>query len=183
MGNPYMGVGRNLAYRKSVFMENNGYYHHLKITGGDDDLIVNRLADEENTAICISPESQTNSVPKQTWNEWYRQKKRHLSVGKYYKFSDKIRTSMFTFSIIFFWFAIIAQTILGFLMNVEWFYYIVITTVIIRWLFLTLVLHNIAKKLGLNASVWVYPFWELFYILYQVIVGFIALTSKKVSWK
>jgi hypothetical protein len=90
---------------------------------------------------------------------------------------------MFTFSIIFFWFAIIAQTILGFLMNVEWFYYIVITTVIIRWLFLTLVLHNIAKKLGLNASVWVYPFWELFYILYQVIVGFIALTSKKVSWK
>ncbi len=183
IGSPYMGVGRNLAYRKSVFMDKNGFYHHLRVTGGDDDLIVNRLANNKNTTICIKPESQTNSPAKQTWAEWYKQKKRHLSVGKYYKFSDKIKTSMFTLSILLFWIAIIAQFIIGFLMNVAWFYYVAIALIFIRWLFLTLVLHNVAKKLDFKTSAWAYPFWELFYVLYQIIVGFIALTSSKVAWK
>ncbi len=183
MGSPYMGVGRNLAYRKSTFLENNGFYRHLRIVGGDDDLIVNRLAKDKETAICLSPESQTHSEAKKTWNSWYIQKKRHLSVGKHYKFSDKLRTSMFIFSVIWFWLAVMAQIVVGFLMNIEWFYYVAGSVVVIRWLFLALVLHFIAKKISLKVAIWAYPFWEFCYISYQIIVGFIALTSSKVAWK
>jgi hypothetical protein len=90
---------------------------------------------------------------------------------------------MFTFSVIWFWLAVIAQIVVGFLMNVEWFYYVAGSVVVIRWLFLALVLHFIAKKISLKVAIWAYPFWEFCYISYQIIVGFIALTSSKVAWK
>ena len=183
VGSPYMGVGRNLAYRKSTFLENNGYYHHLRVVGGDDDLIVNRLAKARETAICIMPESQTHSPAKKTWNSWYIQKKRHLSVGKHYKFLDKVKTSAFTFSILFFWLAMLAQLIVGFIFKVDWFYYLVASFITIRWLFLTILVHTIAKKVTIPISAWAYPFWEFCYVAYQLIVGFIALTSSKIAWK
>ena len=35
---PYMGVGRNMAYRKELFFNNNGFNSHMAIRSGDDDL-------------------------------------------------------------------------------------------------------------------------------------------------
>ncbi|HBK82800.1 MAG TPA: glycosyl transferase family 2, partial [Flavobacterium sp.] len=40
VGKPYMGVGRNLAYKKSVFFDNRGFMNHMKIKSGDDDLFI-----------------------------------------------------------------------------------------------------------------------------------------------
>jgi cellulose synthase/poly-beta-1,6-N-acetylglucosamine synthase-like glycosyltransferase len=88
-GIPYMGVGRNLAYRKSVFFKNKGFASHLKIKSGDDDLLVNKIAHKKNIAIELSPESFTRSVPETNFNSWYYQKKRHLTTGRYYKFKHK----------------------------------------------------------------------------------------------
>jgi hypothetical protein len=88
-GMPYMGVGRNLAYRKSVFFKNKGFASHLKIKSGDDDLFVNKIANKKNTAIELSPESFTQSVPETKFISWYYQKKRHLTTGRYYKFKHK----------------------------------------------------------------------------------------------
>lgn len=170
-------------------MANNGYHKHLKVTGGDDDLIVNRLATEENTTICIDLDSITNSSPKETWNDWYRQKKRHLSVGKHYKFSDKLRTAMFSISIILFWDSLIAQAIITWFMSINsstdisWSYYVIGGFILIRWLFLTITLNQIAQKLSIQASAWAYPFWEICYVVYQWTVGLAALTSKKITWK
>ncbi len=183
MGSPYMGVGRNLAYRKSMFLENNGFYQHLRVVGGDDDLIVNRLAKDKETAICLHPESQTNSPAKNTWKSWYVQKKRHLSVGKHYKFADKLRTSCFLFSIVFFFLAICTQVVFGFFAHVDWLYYVAAGFVFIRYLFLALVLQAIAKKINLKTSLWLYPFWEFVYVIYQIYVGFVALTSSKIAWR
>lgn len=89
-GKPYMGVGRNLAYRKSVFFKSKGFASHLKIKSGDDDLFVNKIANKENTRIEISPDSFTRSVPEKKFRSWYYQKKRHLTTGKYYRTKDKI---------------------------------------------------------------------------------------------
>jgi glycosyltransferase involved in cell wall biosynthesis len=84
-GIPYMGVGRNLAYRKSLFYAHNGFAAHAHIPSGDDDLFVNQAATGKNVAVENSPEAHTRSVPKKTFREWLRQKSRHVSTGKYYK--------------------------------------------------------------------------------------------------
>jgi poly-beta-1,6-N-acetyl-D-glucosamine synthase len=85
----YMGVGRNLAYKKSLFFENKGFANHYHIASGDDDLFIREVANPENVAVQLLPEAFTVSVPKTTWAEWMTQKGRHLSTAKFYKLTTK----------------------------------------------------------------------------------------------
>jgi cellulose synthase/poly-beta-1,6-N-acetylglucosamine synthase-like glycosyltransferase len=102
-GAPYMGVGRNLAYRTQLFFANKGFYTHKNILGGDDDLFVNEVANRHNTAVCLDPATFTWSKPKESWADWQHQKRRHLNVGKYYKTSHKIRLGLLTGSHVLTW--------------------------------------------------------------------------------
>lgn len=86
---PYMGVGRNLAYRKSVFFNNKGFSNHLKLVSGDDDLFVNENANKKNTQISITENTFTYSVAERKFKPWFYQKKRHLSTYKLYKKKHK----------------------------------------------------------------------------------------------
>jgi poly-beta-1,6-N-acetyl-D-glucosamine synthase len=84
-GNPYMGIGRNLSYRKSLFFKNKGFARHYEILSGDDDLFVNETANKKNVAVEFHPESQTCSEPKHKWKQWVNQKKRHFTTAERYK--------------------------------------------------------------------------------------------------
>ena len=42
-GKPYMGVGRNLAYKKSLFYQAKGFISHYNVSSGDDDLFINKV--------------------------------------------------------------------------------------------------------------------------------------------
>ncbi len=86
---PYIGVGRNMAYRRSLFFKNKGFASHLHLASGDDDLFINETSNAFNTAIEVHPESFTYSEPNQNWKQWTRQKRRHLTTGKAYKTSNK----------------------------------------------------------------------------------------------
>ena len=89
-GIPYMGVGRNLAYRRSLFFANNGYGAHNHLISGDDDLFVNSNATKTNTTVEFRKESHTRSVPSSGLKEWIIQKKRHLTTAPYYRLRDQI---------------------------------------------------------------------------------------------
>ncbi|GAB3710066.1 glycosyltransferase [Spirosoma flavus] len=102
-GRPYMGVGRNLSYRTSLFFANKGFYSHMNVTGGDDDLFINEVATGRNTAVCIHPDTFVWSEPKNTWSEWRRQKQRHLHVGRYYKSGNKFRLAILVGSHVLSW--------------------------------------------------------------------------------
>ena len=93
-GHPYMGVGRNLAYRKSLFFESGGFTHLMNNKAGDDDLFVNHVATKENTAVVLSKNSFTWSPAKKTMRDWLQQKRRHLSVSPDYRSATKIRLAM-----------------------------------------------------------------------------------------
>ncbi|GAK93812.1 N-acetylglucosaminyltransferase [Nonlabens ulvanivorans] len=85
-GNPYMGVGRNLAYTSKQFYDVSGFIDHMKVLGGDDDLFVNQAATRDNTAVIIEPDAFTVSTPpKNTWSTWWTQKRRHINTASHYK--------------------------------------------------------------------------------------------------
>lgn len=88
-GIPYMGVGRNLAYRRSLFFNNKGFANQLHLQSGDDDLFVNQTASSTNTAIELDPDSLTYSEPMPDMSSWLRQKRRHLTTGLHYKARHK----------------------------------------------------------------------------------------------
>jgi len=89
-GNPYMGVGRNLAYRRSVFFSNSGFGAHNHLISGDDDLFVNTNATASNTHVEFSESTHTRSIPCPDLKELIKQKKRHLTTAPYYKLRDKL---------------------------------------------------------------------------------------------
>jgi cellulose synthase/poly-beta-1,6-N-acetylglucosamine synthase-like glycosyltransferase len=89
-GIPYMGVGRNLAYRRSAFFMNKGFGAHNHIASGDDDLLVNTLASANNICVEFRNSTHTRSIPLAGLKEWITQKKRHLTTATYYKLKDKL---------------------------------------------------------------------------------------------
>jgi len=91
---PYMGVGRNLAYKKSTFFDNGGFQGLLGNRSGDDDLFVNKVATRKNTDVVCTPDSFTYSIPKATMEEWVLQKYRHLSVAPIYRPSTKMQIGL-----------------------------------------------------------------------------------------
>ncbi len=76
-----MGIGRNLAYTKTLFFSNKGFASHMHVMSGDDDLFVNENATPDNVGIEIHPDAHTRSSAKNTGN-YYWQKKRHMGVSK-----------------------------------------------------------------------------------------------------
>ena len=89
-GHPYMGVGRNMSYTRSIFFETNGFQSHYYLMSGDDDLFVNERATKRNTRIATTSESRTLSVPCDNFAQWVSQKKRHLSTWTHYRFGTKM---------------------------------------------------------------------------------------------
>jgi len=107
-GNPYMGVGRNLSYYKSLFFKHKGFAMHSHIRSGDDDLFVNQVATLKNTAICFVKEGHTVSIPKENFGDWFDQKRRHLTTSPHYKPTEKIYIGLQVFSAFFFYLLFVA---------------------------------------------------------------------------
>lgn len=98
-GKPYMGVGRNLSYKKEVFLRNKGFSSINMIPSGDDDLFINQVANKHNTAIVIDPEAHTLSEPKTSWTEWMNQKYRHYTTAKFYKPIHKFLLGLYSLTL------------------------------------------------------------------------------------
>ncbi len=110
---PYMGVGRNLAYRKETFLTHKGFAGTLGQRAGDDDLFINKVATRHNTNVAINSNSVTWSVPKQSFKQWFQQKERHLGVAPQYRFDTKCRLTLEPVTRALFYAAAIAVCILS----------------------------------------------------------------------
>lgn len=83
-GNPYMAVGRNLACAKALLIQAEARPQWKATASGDDDMLVQLCATKSNMTVVQDRESFTVSEAKRTLSEWMAQKRRHLSVGKFY---------------------------------------------------------------------------------------------------
>ncbi|MFL5787415.1 MAG: glycosyltransferase [Flavisolibacter sp.] len=158
-GKPYMGVGRNLAYKKDVFFRNKGFSSINHIPSGDDDLFINRVATRNNTTVVIDPDAFTLSKPKPTWKEWMRQKKRHYTTGKFYKPTHKFLLGLYTFSFILFY-ALFITSIIFF----DWRWSLI--PFIIRFGIQALVWNKAMKKLNEGDLFSLFWFWDIWMIFY-----------------
>ncbi|MEY3159426.1 MAG: hypothetical protein RLZZ49_906, partial [Bacteroidota bacterium] len=106
-GRAYMGVGRNLAYKKQLFFQQKGFASHHHLPGGDDDLFINGCANNKNTAVVIDKEAFTLSTPAKKWSEWVSQKERHNATGRYYKSADRMLLALYMITHILFYPAVV----------------------------------------------------------------------------
>ena len=164
-GMPYMGVGRNLSYKKEVFLRNKGFSSINQIPSGDDDLFINQVATKKNTAIVIDPDAHTISEPKRTFNEWMNQKYRHYTTSKYYKKSHSFLLALYAFSQFLVYPVLVAALLLSkeyILLSSLWGARILLQGVILR---------STMKKLNeLDLWPWfiLFDVWSLFYYLFTL---------------
>lgn len=177
IGKPYMGIGRNLAYKKDEFFNVNGFISHIQVRSGDDDLFINQVATSKNTTICYNPESFTYSQPKTTFKAWFTQKRRHVSTAKLYKPFDKIQLTLFYVSQLLFF--ILAIVLLAF--QFQWI--IVLSLVGFRYLVTWIVLGFSAGKLKEKDVMYWFPVIEIVLIFTQLNIFITNLFSKPVHWK
>lgn len=174
---PYMGVGRNLAYRRSNFLEGKGFTNILNITGGDDDLYVNQNAKGKDTAVCLAAGAQMTSVPKLRWRDYYRQKIRHLSVGKRYKAGHKIVLGIFHITWILSW--VIGISLLA--LKADWM--IVTGVIVFRLVFWMFTCSKACQRLSGTFELWLIPLLDFIYAFYYLVAGLRALATKRIQWK
>ena len=56
-GRGYMGIGRNMAYRRDLFFTHKGYSRHLDLERGEDDLFINEHVAARRITADISPDT------------------------------------------------------------------------------------------------------------------------------
>ena len=153
-GHPYMGVGRNLAYRKELFFESGGFTRLMNNVAGDDDLFVNHVATQTNTAVVLARESYTWSIAKKTMREWFQQKRRHISVSPAYKESTKLRLTVEPLTRGLFYAVVLAMLILYCPATVTALpaipFLAAIGVFVLRWIIQSAILNTSAHRMGLK---------------------------------
>lgn len=176
-GKPYMGVGRNLAYRKSLFYKHKGFTSHLKLMSGDDDLFVNMAATKSNTACEYHESSHTLSAPKLSFASWVRQKKRHFTSGAFYKFQHQFLIGLFSFTKLIVY--ITAALLLSYMFMPEYsasIFGIYILLHVFTFKRAMVILHE-------RDLIFFSLFFDIFFVLFNPILLFLNFVSKPSKWK
>ncbi len=147
-GRPYMGIGRNMAYRKELFFKNKGYSSHLNLQRGDDDLFINELATGDNTRVEAGKESVIRISPVKYYKEWKEEKVSYTATSRYYKGMQRYLTGFETLSRILFYLSIVTTLIVAGIEKHWLIAGLAILAWLIRYIVQGIVVNNTARQLG-----------------------------------
>lgn len=174
---PYMGVGRNMGYTRSLFLANNGFKSHYAIQSGDDDLFVQEAARKRNYTVCIHPHTFCYSQGETTWSDWYKQKSRHYTTSERYGVIKKLLLGIYPLSLILFYASFVSLYLFG---GMSWTALSSFGLIILlKWIIQGKALSRLSEK----GFIWVFPLWDLFYVLFTPIVYYTADKSIDKKWK
>lgn len=173
---PYMGIGRNMAYTKSVFESVSGFKSHYALSSGDDDLFIQEAAKKGNYTINIDPNAFCFSNPPKTWSGWMRQKSRHYTTTERYRLIKKLMLGIYPLSLLlmlisfvtllfdsnFIW---LTLTVFGFILAVKW-----------------LILGKALKKLNESKFIAYLPFLDIAYAILAPAMYYSIDKKDKSKW-
>lgn len=176
-GTPYMGVGRNLAYTKDLFLKNKGFKSHYSIQSGDDDLFIQEVAKKKNYTISLSPDSFCVSDAKETWSEWYAQKSRHYTTSGNYTLFKKLLLGIYPLTLILMYLFFVILLLNNWM---NWIAILILSAVILfKWIILGLTM----KKLNQKSFIAGVILWDIFYAIVTPIVFYTTEQSTGTKWK
>ncbi len=175
-GLPYMGVGRNIAWRKSFFEKKGGFQAHIFEPSGSDDIFVNHNGNKQNTRIELDPQGMTISIAPENWKLWVFQKHRHLGAAKYYRTKYKILLAIEPLSrVIFLLGAIIVSAIFN--------NFLPLSALILREILFITAMYGITRRLREKGIL----LYSVLYDIYQPFLNFFLYLGRKkhtaTQWK
>lgn len=145
---PYMGIGRNMAYRRELFFAQKGYSAHLNLQRGDDDLFINKIAHSKNTRVETDVNATVRMQPIVYKKDWREEKVSYMATSRRYRGTQRFMLGFETFSRVLFYATIIAGITFG-ILNRHW--VVIGGSVLIwllRWTFQATVINKTAKEMG-----------------------------------
>ena len=172
-----MGVGRNIAYRKSLFIKSKGFTSHYRVDSGDDDLFINSVANKNNTRVVIDPESFTFSEPKIKLSEWIRQKKRHLSTGRFYRFRHKLLLGSYSISQFLFYLFFVLLLVFNYAFPL-------VLAIFVVKLFSQMFTFGKCMSRLQEKKIWMLiPFFEIFFLFLNTSLALTNMFAEPNKWK
>jgi len=175
-GNPYMGVGRNLLYKKKLFYEANGFESHKHIPSGDDDLFIHQVSTKNNTSICLDEKSIVFSEPKLSSSAFFEQKRRHFGTAGSYTLTSKMLLITYPLSLAFFY-------LLALYILMTPFWWISFILLLMRSLVFLRVIAKPMKLLNGEDLLTFSPFFEILIYLVNFIIYISRIFVKNDRWR
>ena len=145
---PYMGIGRNMAYRKELFFKNKGFSSHLNLQRGDDDLFINEAATPFNTRVETSPDAVIRMEPAYSFKSWKEDKVSYLATSHYYHGLQRYWLGFETTSRLLFIAATIAAIVVG-AINMQWIVLgVAVLAYILRYVMQAIIINQTAADFG-----------------------------------
>ena len=137
-GNPYMGIGRNMAYRKELFFKQKGYSKYLNLQRGEDDLFINQIVTKTNTRV----ETDFNATMRK------EEKISYMATARFYRGAQRYLSGFETFSRLLFYVACMAGIVFG-ILNFHWLVAgIALLIWLLRYITQAIVINRTAKEMG-----------------------------------
>lgn len=174
LNNPFMGQGRNMAYKREFFFETGGFISQYNISVGEDDLFINKNANSKNTSVIINKESINLASPKEKREEWVIQKKKHFKSMSHFKLKDKIISTLMPFATLLIYVSVALSIVFQF----PWQYAILL--LVLKYTFQIIVYYKSSKTLATKQVAFLSPLLEVLFLFINTTIRFFTLFTKKI---
>lgn len=174
-GRPFTGNGRNLSYKRSLFMKQGGFIYHYHVPDGADDMFVNQNATRRNTAAVLSDGSFTMVEPQRTVSDWHNYRKHRRATHRYYRLGLKINRLMRPLSVLLFYLSAALLLVGG---HFPW--QVLAGLVVLKLAWQIVATAKATDRLDIRPVVyWLSPLFEIYFLIANTILSFIPLSRKK----
>jgi glycosyltransferase involved in cell wall biosynthesis len=171
---PYMGVGRNLLYRKAIVSEHQ-ILKYSYLLSGDDDLTVMQLAGPSNTSICLNPQGFAWTEAPASTTAYISQKRRHFSTARYYKWYHQVLLASYALSHILFF-------VFSFLLCANGACFHAILFLFIRYVLVVPIARKLLNKMASPLNTFQFLCMDFVQLIYYLIFSLAIIFPKKSSW-
>ena len=164
-GLPYMGVGRNLLYKKSLFFAVNGFSSHQHLPSGDDDLLISDAANGSNTAVCLDDQASVFSDAKNDLKAFLHQKSRHITTSVHYRPKIQFFLGLFAMAQIMFYFILMVFWATNSLSFIS-----IVTILFVKWFLQMACQYHFFKRLN-GRGLWLFfPLLDIAMMMYYLVL-------------
>jgi glycosyltransferase involved in cell wall biosynthesis len=177
LGNPYKATGDNIIISREEFFNSGSFLSLYNVACGDMELYVNRITKGKKTSVILNEEAYIKTETPQSFSLWCRYKKRNIKTAYYYKFLDKLLVAIPSWTTLFFY----ATFVTLFLLNFPWQW--ILTGCILKFAIQIIFFQNASKVLMKNNLCIFAPLFEIFFLVFNTIMGISVLFSRKDRWE
>ena len=171
---PFTGCGRNLSYRRSLFMKSGGFIYHYHIPDGADDMFVCQNATRRNTSVVLSDGAFTTVEPQRSLRAWHSYRRHRAATHRYYGLGLRLNRLMRPLGVLLFYLSAALLLVGG---NFPW--QVLAGVVLIKLIWQIVATAQATERLDIKPVVyWLSPLFEIYFFIANTISGIIPLSKK-----